>query len=80
MTTNSLRHRLPLLPPGTKVRRVDGEQLGTVQKYGMEHSSGCFPVRWDLLWEGSGAVWETCGFDDVLVVRQSLTHPRSVAS
>lgn len=67
----SLRYRLPLLPPGTKVQRVAGGQLGTVQQYGMEHSSGCFPVRW------ANGLWETCGTDDVRVIPSVATKPRS---
>lgn len=67
----SLRHQLPLLPPGTRVQRLAGGQLGTVQQYGMEHSSGCFPIRWD------GGLWETCGADDVRVIPATGAKPRS---
>jgi hypothetical protein len=65
-------HRLPLLPPGTTVQRLVRGQLGTVQRYSMEHSIGTFPVRWHDT--GGGAIWETCGFDDVRVIQHPGTQ------
>ena len=55
------------LPPGTHVVRLIGGQHGVVQKYGVEYSVGCFPVRW------AGGMWESCGSDDVAVIRQTVS-------
>lgn len=62
------RYQSALLPPGTRVQRWPGGQLGTVQQYQPQWSIGTFPVRWDDLWDGAGGVWETCGYNDVKVV------------
>ncbi len=53
----------PPLPVGTRVRRLDTGQIGTVQTYQPECSVGTFPVRWS----GTG-LWALCGSDDVAVI------------
>lgn len=58
MISKSPRRGTPPLPVGTRVQRIAGGQLGTVQKY--DCSVGQFPVRWDDLWDGCGARWEIC--------------------
>jgi hypothetical protein len=48
------------LPPGTRVKRVDGVRIGTVGH--TVFRSGVFPVDFD------GGFSEICGADDVLVI------------
>jgi hypothetical protein len=50
----------PPLPPGTRVKRVDGVRTGTVGH--TIFRSGVFPVDFD------GGFSEICGVDDVLVL------------
>lgn len=53
------------LPPGTRVQRRPGEQLGVVGDYDVR-TTGWFPVDWADI--GFGAISELCGPDDVIIL------------
>jgi hypothetical protein len=49
--------------PGTRVRRRADGLIGVVRDYETHPTNvGTFPVQWQ------GWIWETCGFDDVIVM------------
>ena len=53
----------PLPEPGTRVRRRANGLIGVVRPYEAHVTNlGLFPVQWQ------GWIWETCGFEDVIVM------------